>query len=382
MKKTVYIGLDVHKNSVAIAFALAGTEEPTYHGKCGSSNLAVERSLDRLCKKLGVNKKQVCIAYEAGPTGFVLSRRLLQLGYATIVVAPSKMERAAGEKVKTDRKDAVKIARQLRAGMLEGIYIPDGKTEAVRDLCRARTDASEDLRKDKQRLGAFLLRQGIHYSGKTNWSAAHLRYLRNMKFADPVHNLVLEDYIRSVDEAIKRVDFLEEKLEEVLAEWEGKEKVEALKAFRGFDTVAAMTVVSELGDLSRFEHPRQLMSYLGLVPGEDSTGDRRRQGGITKCGNSHVRWMLVECAQHYRHPPKVSSILSKRQEGQSRRVKDISWRAQNRLHHRFKRLSARQLNRNKVITSVARELSAFIWELLAETPEPSRATRGKDPSPA
>jgi transposase len=370
-KDILYIGFDVHKNSIAIACARSDAEEPTFYGSCGGSNLAVERALNRLCKKFDVTKPQVRIAYEAGPTGFVLVRRLLQLGYDTIVVAPSKMERAAGEKVKTDKKDAIKIARQLRGGMLKGIYIPEARTEAFRDLCRARTDASEDLRRDKQRLCAFLLRQGMHYDGRTNWTEAHMRYLRKVKLADPVLDQILEDYIRTIEEAIERVRLLEEKLEQVLLEWkEGAPYVKALKAFRGFKTVSAMTIASELGSLKRFKHPRQLMGYLGLVTGENSTGDRRRQGSITKCGNSHVRWILVESAQHYRFDPKVSPQLSKRQEGQSKNVKDISWRAQNRLNYRYKRLSARKLNRNKVIIAMARELSAFIWELFTTLPQP------------
>lgn len=197
------IGFDVHKNSIAIACALASdADDPKFHGSCGGSNLAVERALNRICKKFNVAKSQIRIAYEAGPTGFVLVRRLRQLGYDTIVVAPSKMERAAGEKVRTDRKDAIKIARQLRGKMLTGIYIPEAKTEAVRDLCRARTDASEDLRADKQRLCAFLLRQGMSYGGKTNWTEAHMRYLRKVKLADPVLDQILEDYIRTINEAI------------------------------------------------------------------------------------------------------------------------------------------------------------------------------------
>ncbi|MCB1100477.1 MAG: protein kinase, partial [Verrucomicrobiae bacterium] len=236
----LYIGFDVHKNSIAIACALScESDDPQFYGSCGGSNLAVERALNRICKKFNVTKKQIRIAYEAGPTGFVLVRRLLQLGYDTIVVAPSKMERAAGEKVKTDRKDAIKIARQLRGKMLTGIYIPEAKTEAVRDLCRARTDASEDLRRDKQRLCAFLLRQGMRYDGKTNWTEAHMRYLRKMKLADPILDQILEDYLRTIDEGIKRVQMLEEKLEQVLLEWkEGAPFVNALKAFRGFQTVA------------------------------------------------------------------------------------------------------------------------------------------------
>ena len=363
MNQTLYLGFDVHKDSIVIAYALSGGGDPKLYGKCGGSNLAVERTLNRICKRFEVEKRNIRIAYEAGPTGFVLVRLLLQLGYDTIVVAPSKMERAAGDKIKTDKRDAIKIAKQLRGESLSGIYIPDAKNEAVRDLCRARTDASEDLRKDKQRLGSFLIRHGITYSGKTNWSEAHMRYLRKTRFCDPALNFVLEDYIRAVDDGFRRIAALRAKLEEIVEGWAGKVFVDALKAFRSFDTVAAMTVVSEIGDFNRFKHPRQLMSYLGLVPSEETSNQSRRQGAITKCGNSHVRWMLAECAQNYRHDPKVSPQLSKRQEGQPRKVKDLSWRAQVRLNYRFNRLCARQLRYNKVIIAIARELSAFIWEL-------------------
>jgi transposase len=376
MNEILYLGFDVHKDSVVIAYALGSGGEPKHYGKCASSNLAVERALNRICKKFGVDKQDIRIAYEAGPSGFILVRRLLQLGYDTIVVAPSKMERAPGEKIKTDRRDALKLAKQLRGQALTGIYIPNARNEAVRDLCRARTDASEDLRQHKQRLGAFLLRQGVNYTGKTKWTQGHMNYLRKTRFADAALNFVLEDYIQAVEDTVIRIKALKEKLEEVLKDWQRKVHVDALKAFRSFDTVAAMTIVSEIGDFTRFTHPRQLMAYLGLVPSEATSANHRRQGGITKCGNSHVRWMLAEAAQNYRHDPKVSPQLSQRQEGQPRAVKQLSWRAQIRLNYRFKRLGARQLRYNKVIIAVARELSAFIWELFTSgiVPQPVKQT--------
>jgi transposase len=359
----LYIGLDVHKNSVVVATAHADGGEPEHYGKWGGSNLCTERGLNKLLKKFDLNKEQVKICYEAGPTGFVLARRLLQLSYDCIVVAPSEVPKKPGEKVKTDRRDARKQARLLRAGELKAIHIPDPHDEAVRDLARARTDASEARRKCKQQLSMFLLRNGINYDGKTTWGPAHMNHLRRLKLADPTQNLVLEEYIMAVDAANERVARLEESMERQLDQWDAKPYVEALMAFRGFQVVAAMTIIAELGDLSRFKHPRQLMGYLGIVPGEDSSGEKRRQGAITKCGNSHARWMLIECASHYRYEAKVSQELSKRQDGQSREVKAISWRAQNRLCFRFRALSARGLNRNKVVVAIARELSAFIWEL-------------------
>ena len=359
-----YIGLDVHKSSISVAYALADREEPIFYGKLGGSNQCLERGLRKMLKSLGLNKAEVSIVYEAGPCGFVAARRLLQLGYQVIVAAPSKIERAPGDKIKTDRRDALKLARLLRSGDLAAVHIPEVADEAIRDVCRARTDASEDARKAKQRLGAFLLRNGIHYTGKTAWTPAHMRYLRELKLPFESQHIVLEEYLLAIDRALDRVERLEKQMEQLLADWERAPFVEALTAFRGFQRVAAMTVVSEIGDFSRFEHPRQLMAFLGLVPGENSSGPRRRQGAITKCGNSHARWMLVECAHHYDKAPKVSVPLSKRQEGQSKEVKELSWRAQNRLHGRFARLAMRQLNRNKVVVAVARELCGFIWELM------------------
>jgi transposase len=359
-----YIGLDVHKSSISVAYGWADREEPIFYGKLGGSNQCLERGLRKMLKALVLTKEEVSIAYEAGPCGFVAARRLQQLGYEVIVAAPSKIERAAGDKIKTDRRDSLKLARQHRSGDLTAVHIPEVADEAIRDVCRARTDASEDARKAKQRLGAFLLRNGIHYTGKTAWTPAHMRYLRGLKLPFESQAIVLEEYLLAIDRALDRVERLEKQMEQLLAEWERAPFVEALMAFRGFQRVAAMTVVSEIGDFSRFEHPRQLMAYLGLVPGEDSSGKRRRQGAITKCGNAHARWMLVECAHHYGKAPKVSVPLSKRQEGQSKEVKELSWRAQTRMHGRFARLSMRQLNRNKVVVAVARELCGFIWELM------------------
>jgi len=363
MRTKIHIGLDVHKNSIVVAYALADGSPPQSYGKWGGSNLSAERNLPKLLGKLGVSKEEVRVCYEAGPTGFVLARRLLQLGYDCIIVAPSSIPKSGGERVKTDKRDARKLARLLRSGDLSGINIPDGKDEAVRDVCRARTDAAEALGCAKQQLSMFLLRIGRSYDGKANWTQAHMNYLRGITLPDKAHQIVLEEYIIAVDAGAERVKRLVAHMESVLPAWSRKPAVEALMAFRGFKVVAAMTVISELGDLWRFRSPRQLMGYLGMVPGEASSGTRRRQGAITKTGNGHARWMLIECASHYRMAPKVSAQLSARQEGESRVVRELSWRAQNRLNYRFKRLSARGLNRNKVVVAVARELCAFVWEL-------------------
>lgn len=363
MNSKLYIGLDVHKNSIVVATAHTDGSEPRSYGKWGGSNLSVERGLQKLLKSFKLEKTDVSIVYEAGPSGFVLARRLLQLGYDCILVGPSEVPSKAGERVKTDKRDARKLARLHRAGELTAIHIPEPHDEAVRDLCRARTDASQSLARAKQQLGMFLLRNGFRYEGKTNWTQAHMNYLRKLRMPHPAQQLVVEEYVMAVDAGVERVARIEQQMKDFLPKWEREPFVRALMSFRGFQEVAAMTEISELGDLSRFDHPRQLMGYLGLVPEEHSSGEKRRQGGITKTGNGHARWMLIECASHYSHAPRVSPQLSARQAGQSREVRAIAWRAQNRLNTRFKRLSARQLHRNKVVVAIARELCGYLWEL-------------------
>jgi transposase len=265
--------------------------------------------------------------------------------------------------VKTDKRDAKKLARLFRAGELTEVHIPDQADEVIRDLCRARTDAKDAQTRARQRLTAFLLRNGHHYTGKTNWTDAHRRYLRELVLNDPIQKLILEEYLQSVDMSAARVEALEEHMRIRLESWSRLPLVKALQGLRGFQMVASMVIVSELGDLTRFDHPCQLMAYLGLVPSEDSSNEKRRQGPITKCGNSHARWMLVEVAHHYRMSPKVSKELTDRQAGLSAAVKELSWRAQRRLHHRYIKLRMRRLHENKITVAVARELAAFIWEL-------------------
>ncbi len=364
MTQTYYIGLDVHKETIAIAHAPEGSrEDAVYYGQCGGSVLAAERALRKLARQLKVEFRDLKVCYEAGPTGFVLARRLIRLGLDCILMSPSKTERKPNEKIKTDKRDARKIARLFRNGDITEVRIPPVLDEAVRDVCRARTDASDDLARAKQRMNAFLLRNGFNYSGKSKWTPAHMRYLRELIMPHDAHKVVLEEYMQAIDTGIERVARLVERMKQLLENWEWKPVVKALMACKGFQEVAAMTVLSELGDLRRFAHPRALMKFLGLVPGEDSSGPKRRQGSITKCGNSHCRWMLVECAQHFRRAPKIGSALTNRQLGQSKEVKELSWRMQNRLHNKYVKLKARGKKENKAIVGVARELSAFIWEL-------------------
>jgi transposase len=293
----------------------------------------------------------------------VLARRLIHLGVECVVIAPTKTERKPGEKIKTDRRDAQKLAKLFRNGDLTTVRVPPASDEAVRDVCRARTDAVDDVKRAKQRLLSFLLRNGYNYQDGTNWTQKHMNYLRHLVLPDAVQKIVLEEYVQGVDAGVERVARLETRMRELLEEWEWKPVVVALMAMKGFQLVAAMITISELGDLTRFAHPRQLMAFLGLVPSEDSSGNRRRQGAITKCGNSHARWLLIESAQAYRNSPKVSAGLSQRQEGQPGPIKELSWRAQNRLHRRYIKLKARGKQENKVKVAVARELCAFVWEL-------------------
>jgi transposase len=256
------------------------------------------------------------------------------------------------------------IARLLRAGELTAVYVPEPTDEAMRDLCRARTDAVDDLRRCRLRLKAFLLRHGYRYQGKANWSQAHMRYLRELVLPHPAMKAILEEYLQGIDAAHQRVQRIEISMQTLLETWRLKPAVEALMAFRGFQLVAAMITVSELGDIHRFPHPRQLMTYLGLVSVEHSSGPSQHLGGISRCGNGHQRWILTECAEHYAMPPKVSKELAHRQENQPQEVRALSWKAQTRLHLRFTRLLARKLNRNKAKVAVARELCGFIWALL------------------
>jgi transposase len=333
----------------------------------GGSLIALERAL-RKVKKPGV---ELHCAYEAGPCGFVIYRRLKKLSIDCVVVAPSLVPRKPGERIKTNRRDAIKLARCHRAGELTAVYVPDARDEAIRDLCRARTDAVRDQRRSRQQLKALLLRLGYHYTGKSSWNEAHLRYLRELEMTHPAQKVVLEEYLIAVSQAGERIARLTSQIELHVATWRMKPAVEALMAMRGMQLIAASVLLSELGDLSRFDHPRQLMAYLGLVSREESSGDSQRRGAITKCGNTHARWFLIECAQHYALPPKVSKELSKRQEHQPEPIKQLSWKAQTRLYRRFWALMQRGLLRQKAVVAVARELSGFIWALMRQVPLPA-----------
>jgi transposase len=361
--KKVYIGIDAHKETNSMASAFAGREQPEIIGKFSADLDRFLTGLRKFQKKHELSKEEIALCYEAGPTGFVLARRLIKLGYDCIVVAPSLIPTKAGAKVKTDRRDARKLAGLLRAGELTAVHIPEVADEVIRDVCRGRTDAVDELKRCKKQLLSFLLRNGYRYSGTARWTQAHMRYLRELVLPHPAQKLILEEYIQRIDTTLAQVARIEDQMDLLLKTWHRRPLVEALMGFRGFQRTAGMVLVSEIGNFKRFDHPKKLMAYLGLVPTEDSSGGKRRQGGITKCGNSHARWMLVECAGHYRMPPKISKALSVRQEGLSREIRAISWHAQNRLNKRWFKLAMRGVHFNKIRVSIARELSSYLWDL-------------------
>lgn len=355
---TSFVGLDVHKDSTAIAEAAAGRDSPHFIGTVGP-NL---EELLKVLKRLG-KPGQLLVAYEAGSTGYELARHLRQRGYTCEVIAPNKLVRAPGDRIKTDRRDALTLARLARSGDLVNVTVPDESDEAMRDLCRAREDAVAARLKARQQLNALLLRHGHRYTGGDAWTAAHMRYLADLKLPQPAQYAAFAEYLQAVQECDARVERITQALRDQCEPWRLKPVVTALMSLRGIDFVAAVTLVAELGDLSRFGHPRELMAFLGLVPTEYTTGEHRRQGDITKAGNGHARRILVEAAWNYRFPARLSRLIYKRQEGQPKVVRDIAWKAQLRLSNRFRRLRARQLHQNKVCVAIARELAGFIWAI-------------------
>jgi transposase len=358
-KTTTYVGLDVHKDTIAVALAEMGIRgEVRGYGKIANTPVAVKTLATKLASRHG----ELRFCYEAGPCGYGIQRQLAGLGHDCVVVAPSLIPRKPGERIKTDRRDAGKLATLHRAGELTPVWIPDQAHEAMRDLVRARQAAVRSLRQARQQLMSFLLRHGHHYQ-RSAWTQAHRRWLSGLKFDQPTLYIVLEDAIAAVEAATARRDRLEAQIEAALPEWSLAPVVEALQALRGIGLVAAATLVAELGDITRFTNPRQLMAYLGLVPSEHSSGNTRRQGGITKAGNGAARRMLIEAAWSYRFPARISREQLLRQEHLAKPIRDIAWKAQERLCRRYRKLARAGKLATVITTAIARELAGFIWAI-------------------
>jgi transposase len=357
---TRYVGLDVHKSTISVAIAEEGRGgEVRHHG-------VVENRADilaRLAERLGRRGERLRFCYEAGPCGYGLHRLLSLLGHDCAVVAPSLIPKKPGDRVKTNRRDAAMLARLHRAGELTSVWVPDAAHEAMRDLVRARATAGRVLTKARQHLTGFLLRHGRSYAGARAWTLAHRRWLTTVRFDHPAQQIVMQDYIHAVEDAEKRIIRLVEQIEMLLEHWSMAPVVKAIQAMRGVAFVNAVTIVAEIGDFARFDNPRQLMAYVGLVPSEHSTGDSVRRGGITKAGNSQARRALIEGAWTYRMQARVSRKLHDRIDDLPQGIRDTAWKAQVRLCARYRRLIARGKTRVIVTTAIAREMIGFIWAI-------------------
>jgi len=355
-----FVAFDVSKMKHAVAIADGGRGgEVRFLGDISSSPEAVERLIRKLAGRYG--KLHFC--YEAGPTGYGLYRQIRALGQACLVIAPALIPKRPGERVKTNRRDAVTLARLHRAGELTGVWVPDAVHEAVRDLVRAREAAADDLRRKRQQLLSFLLRHGRIYSAGGHWTLAHRRWLAKQAFEHAAQQIVFQEAIDAIADAAQRLRRLEHQLALIVPSWSMAPVVEAYQAMRGASFLVAVIFAAEIGDVRRFETPRQLMSFLGLVPAESSTGDTVRRKGLTLAGNRRARRALVEAAWTYRYPARVSETLRVRLDGLPKAVRDIAWKAQVRLCARYRRLSATGKKLPVVVAAIAREMAAFLWAI-------------------
>lgn len=362
---TLFVGMDVHKETIDVAIATNRLNGQVRHyGQIQNRIDAIDKLVARLKREAGTLK----FVYEAGPCGFGLYRHLVRKQHQCAVVAPSLIPKKPGDRVKTDRRDAMRLAQLHRAGDLTSVYVPDVDDEAIRDLSRAREDAMLDQKAARQRLKSFLLRHGIRYQGTANWNEAHLRWLTEVILPTPAQQIVFQEYVNTVTERSRRVESLERMLKEQVRDWHFAPVVNALQALRGMRFINAVTLVAELGDLTRFDSPRQLMCFLGLVPSQYSTGERVRLGPITKSGNRHARRNLIEAAWAYRYKAKVSREIQIRQEHLPIKIREIAWKAQLRLCARYRKLTARGKNKNVVVVAIARELVAFMWDIAHHVP--------------
>jgi len=360
-------GLDVHKATIAVSVAESAGGEVRYLGGIANTPEAIGKRVKQL-RKDGAN---LSFCYEAGPCGYGIYRQLTDLGWACQVVAPSLIPKKAGDRVKTDRRDSLMLARLHRAGELTAVWVADGAQEALRDLTRAREDMKHLQRQSKQRLLAFLLRHGRRYDGKSNWTQAHHRWLEGVKLDHPVQQIVFQEYVDTVKALTQRVASLDQHIESTAKESVFWPVIEGLMALRGVNLLTATTVVAEIGDLKRFASAPQLMAYLGVVPSEHSSGNSKSRGGITKTGNGHVRRVLVAAAWTYRHPARKTAILQRRAERTPEAIQEIAWKAQTRRCARYRSLEGRGKLKVQVCTAIARELSGFIWAIGQALPSPT-----------
>ena len=365
-----FVGIDTSKLRNAVAVAEEGRGgEVRYLGEIDTTEAATRK----LVGKLAAKYRQLTFCYEAGPTGYGLYRLIRKLGHDCIVAAPSLIPKKPGDRVKTNRRDAVGLVKLLRAGELTAVWVPDERHEAMRDLSRARLAANKDLQAKRQQISSLMLRLGRCYPGRTTWGPAYMKWLMSQKLEHREQRMALEELLEGVRQEGERIERLEQAIREALPEWSLAEVVTALQAMRGIDLIAAVGVLAEIGDLSRFQNPRELMGYLGLVPSESSTGDRIKRGGITKAGNGRARRILVEAAWAYRHPARVGREKQPKVAAAPRRVREIAWKAQTRLCGRFRRLLRKGKLPTVAATAVARELSAFIWAINREVMQTRRA---------
>jgi transposase len=361
MKNVRFVGLDVHAQTIAVAVAEAG-------GEVRSLGMIANRpeSVSKLIKKLG-KPEHLRVCYEAGPTGYVLYWQLTRLGVRCEVIAPTLVPKKPGDRVKTDRRDAEKLARCYRAGDLTAVWVPDAQHEALRDLVRAREAAKHDQLRARHRLGKFLLRHGRRApQGTTAWSGKYMKWVKEqVHFEQPAQEATLLDYLHEVEHAIERIQRLEISIDTAIEKMPQKMRavIQGLQSLRGIAKISAVSLVAELGEISRFATARQLMGYSGVVSSEYSSGEDVRRGAITKAGNAHLRRIVVEAAWAYRHRPSIGAGLAARQAGNSAEVKEIAWKAQHRLHSRYSKLSAKGKTKQKVVTAVGRELLGFIWAI-------------------
>jgi transposase len=354
-----FIAFDSSKLRNAVAVAEGGRAgEVRFLGEIENNGMATAKFV----RKIAGRYRRMTFCYEAGPTGYGLYRQIRELGYECIVVAPSLIPRKPGDRVKTNRRDAVSLAKQLRAGDLTAVWVPDPHHEAVRDLTRAREAAVEDLRRKRQQISAFLLRQGRHNEGKA-WTKTHLKWLASQKLEHTEQRIAFEEMLLAMRQAQERIERLEQAIRTAVPDWSLAEMVTALMAMRGIDLISATGFLAEIGDLSRFQTPRELMAYLGLVPSEDSTGDRIKRGPITKTGNRRARRILVESSWSYQHPPRVGKHKQANVAAAPRAVREIAWKAQCRLSGRYRALIRKGKLKTVAVTAVARELCGFIWAI-------------------